>query len=99
MKFSDLEKANRVRCVMERATEQREALRGKFIAGILIANRKDDPAPISLQAGTSGTGTISSIGFPDGLRVILEDALHAWCQGRIDEAQRELVELGVDLVT
>lgn len=99
MKFSNLEKADRARRALDRASEDQQALGGKFLMGILIGSRKDDPSPIVLQtAGTCGTGTISGIGYPDSLRIMLEDALHAWCQRRIDDAQKELVALGVDLV-
>ncbi len=69
----------------------------KVVAFELGTTRSGEPMNVHLSQLRSGTGTLSSLGLPDGLSIALQEAACAWLQAEIDEMRRELKNLGVSL--
>lgn len=101
MKLSDLERADQARRDLREAKEQQKSLKDYVAVAITIARGKNEspegPWSITLRSGICGTGSLTSIGFPDDLASYLNLALEKWITERVKDAEARLETLGVDL--
>lgn len=99
MSMHDLQQAAKAAESLKQAKRDLEALQGQTVVGLII-NRTKEPTPsgeITLQRGRGGTGSISSIGFPDDLQSALTIAMFGVFNKRVDEAEKKLKSLGVEV--
>ena len=75
----------------------RDALADYNVIGLAIS-RDCDLKPFLLGwSGTSGSGTLHQIGFPDALANCMTHAMLSWFDTRIDEVKQELIKFGIEV--
>ncbi len=76
-----------------------KALKDYNVVGITLnrGERAGGVDDIELSYITSGTGTITNMGYPDLLREHLTQALQGWIIREIGKVETRLKELGVEL--
>jgi hypothetical protein len=97
MDRGDLERAAKANEALTRAERDLEALKDFKVFGILIDRGDGGLRPITLQKGTSGTGSVSSIGYPDDLRDAMTTALHDHFLSKVETARADLARLGISI--
>lgn len=97
MRLSDVASANDAARKLRDARDRKKTLTDMVVIGVIVGHHADEPRPIELTKRGGGTGTLTSVGFPDDLQAHIAGALMAWCDERIANAEAELKELGVDL--
>ena len=99
MNVYEIEAAYKLVSERKRAMETAEALANMQVIGVYLSI--EGPAladPISLRRGCgSGTGSGSSIGWPDDLAKELDKALHRWAEDKIEAANEALRRAGVEV--
>lgn len=98
MKSSDVVKAAATLRTLENAERYIKAFEKYHVTGIVINSEGEmDFNEIQLIKGRSGTGSVNSMGFPDRLAELMNDALWTFLQEQKDEATTTLTALGVTL--
>ena len=97
MDRDDLTKASRVNSELETAERHLEALlAGDFkVTAITVDRGEGGLSPVTLQRGSGGTGSISCIGFTDGLKDAMTKALYDHFRERVAKAKADLEKLGI----
>lgn len=94
----ELKSAAKAQDALERAERDLEAIVGYEIEGISIHHvDRHGGDPINLRKGLSGTGSISSIGFPDGLKTALNAAMLEYFRAQVNAHQDTLAALGINI--
>lgn len=97
MDRGDLERAARANEALKRAEQDLKALEGFKVFGVSIDSGEGGLRPITLQKGECGTGSVSSIGFPDDLGAAMTRALQDHFKSKVETARGELACLGIDI--
>jgi hypothetical protein len=97
MNLNELRNAETARREYECVQEQREALADMCVVSVSLGCTPDDLRPIQLTKGLSGTGSVTSIGFPSDLAIALSEAITSWLDRRESAAKDTLKSLGVDV--
>lgn len=101
MKFSEIQKAHDAQREYRDAVGYRNDLKDYHVVCATIARASmessEGPGSIVLKRMGSGTGSVSSIGFPDDLQEMLTAAMRAWAEKRFAAAEEKLKSLGIDL--
>ena len=99
MTRNDLEQAASANSELKTAERHLEALLSDdFKVTAITIDRGDGGLnPITLQKGCGGTGSISSIGFTDGLKEAMTKALYDHFRDRVKKAQSVLESLGINV--
>ncbi len=83
---------------LEEARANKKALDEQHVVGVLLhhdKNRADDP--IVLRQGTyTGTGSVTSIGFPPELQAQLQEGLRAYANKAVKDLEAALKAFGVE---
>ena len=98
MNVYEIEAASKLVSERKRALETAEALANMQVIGVYLSIEGSVVAdPISLRRGCgSGTGSVSSIGWPDDLAEVLDKALHRWAEDKIEAANEALRLAGAE---
>lgn len=98
MDRGELARAARANETLTRAERDLEALKDFKVFGVLIDRGDGGLRPITLQkGGCGGTGSVSSIGYPDELAIAMTRALHEHFLSRVESARGELARLGISI--
>ena len=92
----ELKAAETARYSRERADNALDALAGYEVIGIVIKKGISDPFRIE-RGGSSGTGTIGSIGWSDDMTLALTAALMEVFEARKKNAEGQLKQFGVEV--
>jgi hypothetical protein len=97
MDRGELARAARAEVALTRAEAEFNALEGFKVFGIMVDQGDGGLRPITLQKGGCGTGSVSGIGYPDGLRDAMTEALHQYFRTKLEDARAELARLGINI--